>query len=125
LNVSARRQRTPQHTTWCAVDIWDGPDNSPIIYHGHTLVKALALSDACKAINGTAFKTSPYPVILSIENHCTEQQQVRMAEIFIECFGERLYSHGQQQSLSPASLMVSEPCIYDFTTIPNARSIAY
>jgi hypothetical protein len=35
-----------------------------------------------EAINRSAFVTSPYPVILSIENHCSLQQQARMAHIF-------------------------------------------
>lgn len=35
-----------------------------------------------EAINRTAFVTSPYPVILSIENHCSLPQQAKMAQIF-------------------------------------------
>lgn len=34
--------------------------------------------------------TSPYPVILSIENRCSLQQQVKMAQIFISVLGEKL-----------------------------------
>lgn len=43
-----------------------------------------------EAINRSAFVASPYPVILSIENHCSLQQQARMAHIFITTFGEKL-----------------------------------
>ncbi|GFX94131.1 1-phosphatidylinositol 4,5-bisphosphate phosphodiesterase epsilon-1 [Trichonephila clavipes] len=42
------------------------------------------------AINRSAFVTSSYPVILSIENHCSLQQQAKMAQIFTNTFGERL-----------------------------------
>ena len=35
-----------------------------------------------KVIEKSAFTTSPYPVILSIENHCSIQQQKKMAVIF-------------------------------------------
>lgn len=35
-----------------------------------------------EAINRSAFVTSPYPVILSIENHCSIPQQQKMAQIF-------------------------------------------
>lgn len=34
------------------------------------------------AINRSAFVNSPYPVVLSIENHCCLQQQAKMAQIF-------------------------------------------
>ena len=34
--------------------------------------------------------TSPYPVILSIENHCSILQQTRMAQIFQNVFGDKL-----------------------------------
>lgn len=44
------------------------------------------------AINKSAFVASPYPVILSIENHCSLQQQARMAHIFQTTFGEKLVS---------------------------------
>lgn len=41
-------------------------------------------------INESAFLTSPYPVILSIENRCSLMQQARMAQIFVKVFGEKL-----------------------------------
>jgi hypothetical protein len=37
---------------------------------------------AVEAINKSAFITSPYPIILSIENHCSVPQQQKMAQIF-------------------------------------------
>jgi hypothetical protein len=43
-----------------------------------------------KTIKKYAFTTSPYPVILSIENHCSLPQQTKMAEIFEEIFGPML-----------------------------------
>lgn len=43
-----------------------------------------------ESISENAFKTSPYPVILSIENHCSLGQQSKMAQIFINTFGEKL-----------------------------------
>ena len=46
--------------------------------------------DVIHAINETAFKTSPYPVILSFENHCTPRQQQKMAKYCMEIFGDKL-----------------------------------
>ncbi|ESO98394.1 hypothetical protein LOTGIDRAFT_114718, partial [Lottia gigantea] len=72
------------------LDCWDGDDGSPIIYHGHTLTTKISLKSVCEAINRSAFVTSPFPVILSIENHCSIPQQIKMAQIFLNVFGEKL-----------------------------------
>lgn len=69
------------------VDCWDGPDNQPIIYHGHTLTTKIRFIDVIKAIKEHAFATSEFPVILSIEQHCDIPQQQVMARQFREVFG--------------------------------------
>ncbi|KAF6199527.1 hypothetical protein GE061_007553 [Apolygus lucorum] len=74
------------------LDCWDGDDGSPHIYHGHTFTTKIAFKSVVEAINRSAFVTSPYPVILSIENHCSVQQQARMAQIFQSVFGDKLVS---------------------------------
>ncbi|CAF4423384.1 unnamed protein product, partial [Didymodactylos carnosus] len=43
-----------------------------------------------EVINESAFVTSHYPVILSIENRCSLIQQGRMAQIFLSIFGDKL-----------------------------------
>ncbi|CAL1547804.1 unnamed protein product [Lymnaea stagnalis] len=73
------------------LDCWDGPENDPVIYHGHTLTSKILFRDVIKAINEYAFITSPYPVILSIENHCSLQQQQVMANIMNLTFGEKIW----------------------------------
>nr|CAD7572887.1 unnamed protein product [Timema californicum] len=72
------------------LDCWDGDDGSPLIYHGLTFTTKIPFRSVVEAINRSAFVTSPYPVILSIENHCSVQQQARMAHIFQSVFGEKL-----------------------------------
>ena len=62
------------------VDCWDG-DHEPVVTHGHTLVNKLAFSDVIKAIKDYGFVRSPYPVIVSIELHCSEPFQIKMAKI--------------------------------------------
>ncbi|XP_035226303.1 1-phosphatidylinositol 4,5-bisphosphate phosphodiesterase epsilon-1-like isoform X2 [Stegodyphus dumicola] len=74
------------------LDCWDGDDGMPVIYHGHTLTTKIPFKSVVDAINKSAFVKSPYPVILSIENHCCLQQQQKMAQIFTNVFGDRLVS---------------------------------
>lgn len=71
------------------LDCWDGPDG-PLIYHGHTLTSKIKFSEVVRAIKEHAFVTSDYPVILSIEDHCSLPQQRKMAQTFQEVFGEML-----------------------------------
>lgn len=72
------------------LDCWDGPNGEPIIYHGYTLTSKVLFRDVIKAIKNHAFKTSNYPVILSLENHCTVEQQKRMAHYMTSILGEAL-----------------------------------
>ena len=67
------------------VDLWDGEDGEPKIYHGHTLTTKISLSDVLNdAIKRYAFYASPYPVILSVENHLSIPQQKIMVKLFKE-----------------------------------------
>ncbi|XP_023290532.1 1-phosphatidylinositol 4,5-bisphosphate phosphodiesterase epsilon-1 [Orussus abietinus] len=72
------------------LDCWDGDDGSPLIYHGHTFTTKIPFRSVVEAIDKSAFVSSPYPVILSLENHCSQSQQARMAQIFQTVFGEKL-----------------------------------
>ncbi|KAK7915913.1 hypothetical protein WMY93_011674 [Mugilogobius chulae] len=72
------------------VDCWDGPDGEPIIHHGYTLTSKILFRDVIETINKYAFTKSPFPVILSIENHCTVPQQKKMAEYLKEVLQDKL-----------------------------------
>ncbi|XP_056244616.1 1-phosphatidylinositol 4,5-bisphosphate phosphodiesterase eta-2 [Seriola aureovittata] len=72
------------------VDCWDGPDGEPIIHHGYTLTSKILFKDVIETINKYAFTKSQYPVILSIENHCTVPQQKKMAEHLREVLQDKL-----------------------------------
>ena len=91
------------------LDCWNGPDGEPIIYHGWTLTSQLLLKDVlADAIKPYAFRTSAYPVILSIENHLDEEQQETMANHMKNIFGNLLYTEPVDESreclLSPEDL---------------------
>ncbi|XP_067904610.1 1-phosphatidylinositol 4,5-bisphosphate phosphodiesterase gamma-1-like [Heterodontus francisci] len=72
------------------LDCWDGPDGMPVIYHGHTLTSKIKFNDVLTTIKEHAFVTSEYPVILSIEDHCSIVQQRNMANVFKKVFGDML-----------------------------------
>uniref|UniRef100_A0A7N5ZR86 1-phosphatidylinositol 4,5-bisphosphate phosphodiesterase gamma n=1 Tax=Anabas testudineus TaxID=64144 RepID=A0A7N5ZR86_ANATE len=72
------------------LDCWDGPEGMPVIYHGHTLTTKIKFSDVLMTIKEHAFVTSDYPIILSIEDHCSIVQQRNMASHFKKVFGDML-----------------------------------
>uniref|UniRef100_A0A672P6W5 Phosphoinositide phospholipase C n=1 Tax=Sinocyclocheilus grahami TaxID=75366 RepID=A0A672P6W5_SINGR len=72
------------------LDCWDGANGEPVIYHGHTLTSKVLFKDVIKAIKEYAFKTSQYPVILSLENHCSIEQQKIMAHHLTSILGSAL-----------------------------------
>jgi hypothetical protein len=73
------------------LDVWDGPVGEPIIFHGHTLTTKISNQCVLDAIKEHAFVASPYPVILSVENHLSEDQQGVMAKQMVETFGSLLH----------------------------------
>ncbi|XP_033880279.3 1-phosphatidylinositol 4,5-bisphosphate phosphodiesterase zeta-1-like [Acipenser ruthenus] len=72
------------------IDCWDGPDQEPVVYHGYTLTSKILFKEVIATIEQHAFEVSPYPVILSLENHCTPLQQEMMAEYLKTILGEKL-----------------------------------
>jgi hypothetical protein len=87
------------------LDCWDGR-NEPVILHGGTLVNPIPFKEVIIAIKDSAFRTDPYPVTLSIENHCSLPMQQMMAAIMIEAFGDMLYTVDECEVLpSPKELM--------------------
>ena len=101
--------RVLTHRCRCVeLDVWDGDDDEPVIYHGYTLTTKILFKDALKAIEKRAFKKSVYPVILSIQNRCSLKQQVRMAELLKEVFEDKL---------------LLEPLPEDSTALPSPEQL--
>jgi len=73
------------------LDCWDGDDGEPIIYHGHTLTSKILFKDVVEACKKYAFEKSEFPLIFSIENHCSLDQQDVMAKHLITILGDLLY----------------------------------
>ncbi|KAM9295962.1 LOW QUALITY PROTEIN: 1-phosphatidylinositol 4,5-bisphosphate phosphodiesterase delta-3 [Gastrophryne carolinensis] len=72
------------------LDCWEGTSGEPVIYHGHTFTSKILFKDVIATIKHYAFKYSPYPVILSIENHCGLEQQATMAHHLRTILGDIL-----------------------------------
>ena len=83
------------------LDCWDGekavppgnPGDEPVITHGHTMCTKIFFRDVIRTLKTRAFgppANNPYPVILSIEMHCSAKFQDRMFEICEEEFGDKV-----------------------------------
>uniref|UniRef100_A0A8C5HF03 Phosphoinositide phospholipase C n=1 Tax=Gouania willdenowi TaxID=441366 RepID=A0A8C5HF03_GOUWI len=72
------------------LDCWDGDKGEPVIYHGHTLTSKVPFKEVIETIAQYAFKASPYPIILSLENHCSVEQQAVMAKHLRSILGQKL-----------------------------------
>ncbi|WVQ71248.1 hypothetical protein IAR50_000773 [Cryptococcus sp. DSM 104548] len=89
------------------MDVQSG-DFEPVVYHRKTLTSSVSVRDICRAIMAYGFVSSPYPVIISAEIHCSSEQQMRLAQILKEVFGERL---------------VSTPLAQGFTELPSPEQL--
>ncbi|KAI6181026.1 Phosphoinositide phospholipase C [Aphelenchoides besseyi] len=72
------------------LDVFDG-EQEPQITHKRTFIGTISLRDTLKCILQYAFELSPYPLILTLENHVGYVQQGVMAEIFVDILGDKLY----------------------------------
>lgn len=74
------------------MDCWDGENDEPIVYHGYTLTTKILFKEILSdAILPYSFVASRYPVILSLENHCSEPYQHKMAYYLKTILGDMLY----------------------------------
>lgn len=90
------------------VDCWDGPDGRPLVNHGRTLTSSVLFSDCIAVIGKYAFSSTPYPLIISLEVHCSPEQQIVMAEILGKTLEGRL---------------LSEPFITNSSILPSPEAL--
>ncbi|KAI4881856.1 hypothetical protein NFI96_000507 [Prochilodus magdalenae] len=74
------------------LDVWDGPDNEPVIYTGHTMTSHIVFRSVIDIINKYAFVASEFPLILCLENHCTLKQQRVMFQHLKKILGDKIHS---------------------------------
>jgi phosphatidylinositol phospholipase C delta len=91
-------ERVLTHSCRCVeLDVWDGSDGEPIVHHGYTLTSKVPFLDVLLGIKKSAFKNSDYPVILSLENHCSVEQQRIMAKYLHDTFGSSLVTESLEE----------------------------
>ncbi|KAL1827457.1 hypothetical protein ACET3Z_005869 [Daucus carota] len=76
------------------LDIW--PDSNSgkdaiCVKHGWTLTTPVDFLTCLRSIKEHAFATSPYPVVITLEDHLTSDLQAKAAQMLTETFGEVLY----------------------------------
>ncbi|XP_035764578.1 1-phosphatidylinositol 4,5-bisphosphate phosphodiesterase beta-1 [Neolamprologus brichardi] len=88
------------------LDCWKGrtTEEEPVITHGFTMTTEISFKEVIEAIAECAFKTSPFPVILSFENHVdSPKQQAKMAEYCRSIFGDALLTEPLEKYLIAGS----------------------
>jgi Ca2+-binding EF-hand superfamily protein len=89
------------------LDCYDGKDGQPFVKHGGTMTKPVGFRECVKAVAEFAFHRSQYPMILTLENHCSKEQQKLQASILREELGDALFEPDQcglAEFMSPEEL---------------------
>ncbi|XP_044479703.1 phosphoinositide phospholipase C 4-like [Mangifera indica] len=74
------------------LDLWpnSAKDNVHVL-HGRTLTAPIELIKCLRSIKEHAFSASPFPVIITLEDHLTPDLQAKVAQMITETFGEMLF----------------------------------
>uniref|UniRef100_A0A8C3AEG5 Phosphoinositide phospholipase C n=1 Tax=Cyclopterus lumpus TaxID=8103 RepID=A0A8C3AEG5_CYCLU len=73
------------------LDVWDGPDNEPVIYTGHTMTSQIVFRSVIDVLNKYAFVASEFPLLLCLENHCSLKQQRVMFQHIKKILGDKIH----------------------------------
>ncbi|MCD7452477.1 phospholipase C [Datura stramonium] len=86
------------------LDLWpsSGKDNIHVL-HGRTLTTPVPLLKCLKAIRDHAFVKSPYPVVITLEDHLTPDLQAKVAESDSDQDDEDGDTSNDQQSSQPGA----------------------
>jgi phosphatidylinositol phospholipase C delta len=90
------------------IDCWDGDDGRPMVTHGRTMTTKIPFADCVSVVAKYAFHSTPYPLIVSLEVHCTVDQQLAMVEL--------MKKHWD-------GIMVLEPLMNDSVTLPSPEEL--
>ncbi|XP_073118613.1 phosphoinositide phospholipase C 6-like isoform X2 [Henckelia pumila] len=74
------------------LDLWPNSGKDGVhVLHGRTLTTPIPLIKCLNCIRDHAFVASPYPVIITLEDHLTPELQAKVAKMVTQVFGDILY----------------------------------
>ncbi|XP_050239825.1 phosphoinositide phospholipase C 6-like isoform X2 [Quercus robur] len=75
------------------LDMWPSDDTTHgvHVYHGWTLTTPVEIIECLKSIREHAFSASPYPVIITLEDHLTPDLQAKVAQLITQTFEDMLF----------------------------------
>ncbi|XVE79399.1 hypothetical protein DITRI_Ditri14bG0055500 [Diplodiscus trichospermus] len=74
------------------LDIWPNSTKDDVhVLHGRTLTTPVELIKCLKSIKEHAFSASPYPVVITLEDHLTPDLQAKVAQMLTQTFGKMLF----------------------------------
>ncbi|QCE00895.1 phosphoinositide phospholipase C 2-like [Vigna unguiculata] len=91
------------------LDLWpNSRGDDVLVHHGGTLTSSVKLRPCLIAIKDYAFLASPYPVVITFEDHITPSLQDKVAKMLVDTFGDLLFypenSHQMREFPSPERL---------------------
>ncbi|KAM7260237.1 hypothetical protein ACFE04_015978 [Oxalis oulophora] len=73
------------------LDLWPNSEEDDVhVLHGRTLTAPVELIKCLKSIKEHAFSASPYPVIITFEDHLTPGLRAKVAKMVTQTFGDML-----------------------------------
>ena len=106
------------------IDCWDGVDGEPDVKHGRTMTSAVKFKDVIESINKYAFVSSPYPVILSLEMHCSLPQQDKIAVYLRTILKDKLHIKPERKSGAPTPCLPS-PTDLKYKILIKGRALQF
>ncbi|GMI92216.1 phosphatidylinositol-specific phospholipase C4 [Hibiscus trionum] len=74
------------------LDLWpNSTKDDVLVLHGWTLTTPVELIKCLRSIKEHAFFASPYPVIITFEDHLTPDLQAKVAQMVMQTFGNMLF----------------------------------
>ncbi|KAJ4415164.1 hypothetical protein N0V85_002834 [Neurospora sp. IMI 360204] len=70
----------------------------PRVLHGFTLTTDITFRDVCEAIKDYGFATTDLPLIVSLEVHCSAEQQERIVDIMRQTWGDLLLPEPEEDA---------------------------
>lgn len=87
------------------IDLWPKGDKDVVVTHGHTIMESVDAKSVLEAVKAGAFVSSPYPVILTLEDHLGEAHQDEFTRLCLTVLGKsNIASHIDIEEITPEEL---------------------